>query len=173
MIDWDLAKKLWYEAGTTQKEKQMVKRSYNLDNNEPEQKAFEKPSEREHLFQVSDIYTSDNNPFKNGLPQDIVAVKCEVVGGDEEGRTLLQRLTLDQTAKGFFATRLFLKGLGFDYKGDITIDTDMWQGSQFYATVVHNGDYANIGEFNFDKKVENKVNSPGAVSSPEDIKWNE
>lgn len=150
----------------------MVKRNYNLPNEEPEQSKFEKPSEKEHLFQVSDIFDSSNNPFQKGLPDDVVAVKCEVLGGEEEGRTLLQRLTLDQSSKGFFATRLFLKVLGFDYKGEITIDSDFWQGQQFYATVVHNGEYANIGEYNFDKRIERRVNNnPGGIDNPKEIQW--
>lgn len=149
----------------------MVKRTYNLDDKEPEQQpAFEKPSEREHLFQVSDIFTSESNPFKNGLPVDTVAVKCEVVGGDEAGRTILQRLSLDENWKGFFATKLFLKAIDEPYKGAGTeIDTDNWQAHQFYATVVHNGDYANIDAYNFDKKID-QAKKP-SVSDPKEIQW--
>lgn len=155
----------------------MVKRTYTKDyNEEPEQQAFEKPSEREHLFQVTDIYTTDDNPFEKGLPQDIVSVKCEVVGGDEEGRTILQRLNLDENGKGFWATRIFLKAIGEPYKGNgLEIDTDKWAGRQFYATIVHNGQYANIGEFNFDKKIEQvykePVKAPTGTVDPKDIVW--
>lgn len=155
----------------------MVKRSYSgLPDNEPEEQgSFDLPSEREHLFQVTDIYTADDEMGRKlKLDDNTVSVKCEVVGGDEAGRTLLQRLSLDQTWKGFFATRLFLKATGQDYKGDINIDTDMWCGLQFYATVVHNGKYANIKEYNFGKKIDQAVNAErSAVAKPEDIAWEE
>ena len=155
----------------------MVKRSYSgLPDNEPEEQgSFDLPSEREHLFQVTDIYTADDEMGRKlKLDDNTVSVKCEVVGGDEAGRTLLQRLSLDQTWKGFFATRLFLKAVGEDYKGDISIDTDMWCGLQFYATVVHNGKYANIKEYNFGKKIDQAVNAErSAVAKPEDIAWEE
>lgn len=149
----------------------MVKRSYvGLPQEEPDSSpAFDLPSEREHLFQVTDIVTYDTElGVKLKLDENTVSVKCEVVGGEEAGRTLLQRLSLDQSWKGFFATRLFLKAIGEDYKGDISIDTDMWCGLQFYATVVHNGKYANIKEYNFDKQIKQAVKE---VKSPNDIAW--
>lgn len=149
----------------------MVKRTYNLPNEEPEQQAFEKPSEKEHLFQVTDIYDITNQPKGFNLDSDTVSLKLEVCDGEEEGRTLLNRLTLDQKGKGFFATRLFLKAVGESYKGDnLQIDTDMWAGLQFYATVVHNGKYANIKEYNFDKRVEQVVKK---VDDGKDIAWEE
>lgn len=125
----------------------MVKRTANSKNSEPDQKKFNLPSEKEHLFQVVDFIES-NDP-------DIILVKCEVCGGDEEGRTLLNRLSIDDKWKGFFATRLFLKAIDEPYKGnEFVIDTDNWIGKQFYATVIHNDKYANICEYNFDKIVE-------------------
>jgi hypothetical protein len=134
----------------------MVKRTASGSEQEPEQKEFLVPSEREHLFQVIDVIDLDSDETgKMNLDPDTVVVKCEVVGGDEAGRTLLQRLSLDDKWKGFFATRLFLKAIGEQYKGEqFPIDTDNWQAKQFYATVVHNGKYANIKEYNFDKKIE-------------------
>lgn len=152
-----------------------MKRTVNFDQNEPEQQPkFEKPSEREHLFQVTDIFTNeDEMGRKLKLPDNAVSVKCEVIGGDEAGRTLLQRLTLDDQHKGFFATRIFLKALGQDYKGTIVIDTDLWCGLQFYATVVHNGDYANIKEYNFDKLVPNNTGIKSPSSGKDDIAWEE
>ena len=154
----------------------MVKRTYSKDyNEEPEQQGFEKPSEKEHLFNVTDLFTSDDNPFEKGLPEDIVAAKLEVVGGDEEGRTILQRLNLAEDGKGFFATRLFLKAIGEPYKGGgLKLDTDRWIGRQFYATVVHNGQYANISEYNFDKKIEQykpPIGDAKPVLDPKDIQW--
>jgi len=154
----------------------MVKRSANCPDNEPEQATFDLPSEKEHLFTVSNLYTSDENPFHSGLPNDIVVVKSEVTGGNEEGRTVLTRLTLDDQAKGFFATRLFLKAIGEPHKGNIEIDTDKWQARQYFATVVHNGKYANIDEYNFEKKVDNVVPkslNPSSVKDPKDIAWEE
>jgi len=125
----------------------MVKRNYDFPDSEPDQKIFKLPSPGEHLFQVVDFIEQDDS--------DIVLVKCEIVGGKEEGRSLLHRLSLDQEWKGFFATRIFLKAIGELYKGkEIEIDTDRWIGRQFYATVIYNGKYANIDDFNFDKPVE-------------------
>lgn len=125
----------------------MVKRTVNMGSEEPD-KGFINPSEKEHCFQIVDVLEDFNNDI------DIVFVKCEVVGGEENGRSLLQRLSLDQTSKGFFATRLLLKAIGEEYKGDkIDIDTDSWIGCRFYSTVVHNGKYANIDEYNFEKKI--------------------
>lgn len=177
MIDWKLAEKLWNETPNIIKENQMVKRTYSKDySEEPDQAKFDLPSEKEHFFQVTDIFTcEDEMGQKLKLDIDTVSVKLEVVGGEEAGRTLLQRLTLDENSKGFFATRLFLKVLGFDYKGlGLSIDTDMWCGNQLYATVIHNGKYANISEYNFDKKVEQQYKPPvGQVSDPKDISWEE
>lgn len=123
---------------------------------EPEQMSFELPSEKEHLFQVVDV-DEDLDP-----DPDIVYVKCEVVGGDEEGRSLLQRLSLDDGWKGFFATRLFLKAIGEQYKGEqFPIDSENWIGRQFFATVKHTKGkektYANIDQYNFEKLVEQKI----------------
>lgn len=154
----------------------MVKRTVNFKDDEPEQKKFDMPSETEHLFQVTDVYTSQENPFKDSVPEDIAIVKLEVVGGPEEGRTLLNRLSLDEGWKGFFATRLFLKVIGEQYKGlGVEIDSDRWIGRQFYAEVVHNVSngktYANIGQYNFDKKVEQVKFDPVATKKGEDITW--
>ena len=139
----------------------MVKRNLNMGDNEPDQKQFDLPSQKEHTFQITDIFTNqDNIGQKLGLDENTVSVKCEVIGGDEEGRTLLNRCSLDDKYKGFFATKLFLKAIGEAYKGDnISIDTDNWVGKQFTATVVHNKGYANIKEYNFDK-------SPASVQAP-------
>lgn len=134
----------------------MVKRSYNLPDDEPENKKFDLPSEKEHLFKVVAVYDENSEmAVKLKIDSDTVYAKCEVVGGDEEGRTLLQRCSLDENWKGFFLTRLFLKAIGEQYKGNgLEIDTDRWIGRQFYATVIHNGKFANIDTYNFEKKVE-------------------
>lgn len=155
----------------------MVKRTYSKDyQEEPDDKKFDLPSEKEHLFQVVEVFDNGNNPFEKGLDLDTVCAKCEVVGGDEEGRALLQRSTLDETHKGFFATRLLLKAIGEPYKGNgLEIDTDRWVGRQFYATVVHNGKYANISEYNYDKVIEQYKAPVGAGKTGEvtDIAWEE
>jgi len=152
----------------------MVKRTGKTSEEEPEQSSFDMPSEKEHLFQVADIFDKNNAPEKLTLDDDTVSVKCEVVGGDEEGRTLLNRLTLIFDGKGFFATRLFLKAIGQPHKGDIEIDTDQWQGAQFYATVIHNGKYANIEKFNFEKLVENKTPVTLGRAQPDGtVQWDE
>src|SRR4029079_12648504 len=153
----------------------MVKRTYDLPEEEREQSSFQKPSEREHLFQVVDVYDSTNAPGKMVLDDNTVCAKLEVIGGEEEGRTMLNRLSLDQDWKGFFATRLFLKAIGESYKGTgLEVDTDRWIGRQFYATVIHAGDnkqYANIDEYNFEKVIKPNYASP--VTNAEDIKWEE
>ena len=155
----------------------MVRRTATAKEEEPEQTSFEIPSEKEHLFQVTDVYTEKEHPDGFDITDpDIVFAKCEVVGGEEEGRSTLIRLSLDDSWKGFFATRLFLKAICEPYKGDnFAIDTEFWVGRQFYATIVHNPSkdgskkYANIGEYNFEKKVEQHDGS----SSSSDVAWDE
>ena len=149
----------------------MVKRHISAGDTEPEQGSFQLPSAKEHLFQVTDFIDSND--------VDIVLPKLEVVGGDEEGRSLLNRISLDDKWKGFFATRLFLKAIGEPYKGEIDIDTDNWVGKQFYATVVHNESkgkvYANIGEYKFDKMVEQVDTKPDTVKGVDgkEVAWDE
>jgi len=143
----------------------MIKKSVKAPDTEPNQ--FEKPSEGEHTFQVVDIFDVPDNP-------DVVFVKCEVVGGEEEGRSLLNRLSLDPEWKGFFATRLFLKSIAQPYKGDIEIDTDEWPGKQFVATVEHNDGYANIKEYNFDKMIEEVDTKPDkAKPADSEVAWDD
>lgn len=149
----------------------MVKRNYTMDENEPEEKKFDLPSEREHLLQVTDIYTADDEMGqKLKLSENEVSVKLEVCGGEEEGRTLLNRCNLDQAEKGFYFTRLFLKAIGEPYKGQFDIETDRWIGRQCYATVKHNGKYANIGEYNFTKVIEQYKAPVGEIKADE-IAW--
>lgn len=151
-----------------------MKRTVNCGEGEPEQKQFNLPSEKEHLFNVTDIFTyEDEMGAKLNLDDNTISVKCEVVGGEEEGRTLLHRLNLDPNSRGFFATRLFLKALGLNYKGSIDIDTDDFVGRQFYATVVHNGKYANIDAYNFDKKIEQVTLAKVEKSGVEEIAWDD
>jgi len=170
----------------------MVKRTASATE-EPEQSDFPKPSEGEHLFQVSNIYDQQDHPEKFDIDDpDTAIAQVEVVGGDEEGRTMLIQCTLDDSLKKFYYTRMFLKAIGCEYKGsNFPIDSDEWQGKQFYATVIHvlNKDktktFANIKEYNFEKMVEQK---PAGVSGgedkdtkpenqplvkPEDIAWDE
>lgn len=152
----------------------MVRRTVNMGDNEPEQKRFDIPSETEHLFQVVDVYTiEDDTGMKLGLDDNTVSVKCEVAIGAEIGRSLLIRCSLDESFKGFFATRMFLKAIGEPHKGSVEIDTDRWIGRQFFATVVHSGKYANIAEYNFEKSASLSQVNPGGVSNPNEIKWEE
>lgn len=177
MIDWKLAEEIWNSTLPPKTEKPMVKRSVNAGNNEPEQMQYELPTAKEHLFQVVDVFDSSYEGNKFNLDDNTVIAKMEVVGGEEEGRTLLQRLSLDDSWKGFFATRLFLKAVGEPYKYAIDIDTDRWIGRQTYALVVHaqskGKTYANIWEFNFDKVVEQYKKPVGEVNKLDDIAWNE
>lgn len=135
----------------------MVQTTGSADNEEPVQRDFKLPSQIEHTFQCTDVDEEISDD------PDIVFAKIEVVGGDEEGRTTMIRLSLDDEWKGFFATRLFLKAIGEKYKGkEFPIDTDEWIGKQFKATIVHNQNddktktYANIEEYNFDDMIETR-----------------
>lgn len=159
----------------------MVKRTATASDQEPEQSSFEMPSEKEHLLQVVDVFDASYDGNKFNLDENTVIAKLEVVGGDEEGRSLLNRCSLDDQWKGFFATRLFLKAIGEPYKGDnFSIDTDNWIGRQFYALVGHTEHkgkmYAGIKEYNFDKMVDNS-SAPSSVAgdkvNPEEIAWDE
>ena len=154
----------------------MVKRTVNAPDTEPDQASFDRPSEGENLFQIVEVYdyTSEMGA-KLKLDQDTVSAKAEVVGGDEEGRSLLIRTSLDDKWKGFFATRLLLKAIGLPHKGQIEIDTDAWVGRQFYATVAHDGKYANIDSYNFDKLVDNSSVPTGLSGEKEDdeVNWND
>ena len=131
----------------------MTKRQINCPEDEPEQKTFELPSEKEHLFQVVDKWTDKDD-------DNVILVKLEVADGEELGRSILHRVNLDSEWSGFFLTRLFLKAIGEKYKGDFETDDDMWIGRSFHATIIHNVSerngktYANIDKFNFDKEVE-------------------
>lgn len=128
-----------------------MKKNYQLSDDDPQQKFFELPSEKEHIFQVVDVKENTEND------SNIVRVKLEVVGGNEKGRTLLHRLNLDEETKGFFAVRLFLKAIGEPHKGKINLDTDRWFGHGLTATVIHNGKYANIDVYNFGEINENSM----------------
>lgn len=147
----------------------MVKRSYILEDTEPDVKKFDIPSCKEHLFQTTDLFTHEDEIGKKlGLDENTVSVKLEVVGGDEAGRTMLNRCSLNPDAKGFFATVLFLKAIGLPYKGTFTIDTNDFIGKQFYATVKHKDGYANIDKYNFEKVIKQ-----GQPATPNDIAWEE
>lgn len=165
----------------------MVQKQVNMGSEEPEQRKFKLPSEGiNHEFQVVDIIDS-NEP-------NLAIAKLEVVGGEEEGRSLLHRVSLDDQWKGFFTTRLFLKAVGEPYKGkDISIDSDNWIGRCFVASVVHNPGklseedrlagrkakvYANIDEYSFDdiKPVDAVLvtKNEGDAPNPEDaVAWDE
>lgn len=154
----------------------MVTRNYSTDNNEPEASNFKIPSEREHLFQVTDVQPVVT---PSGHDDNIQVVHLEIVGGDEAGLTLLNRVNLNQDEKAFYFARLFLKAICEPYKGQFEINTDNWQARQFYATVKHSQSkgktYANIGEYNFDKLIKPilKIDNPTGVNTPEDIAWND
>src|ERR1700741_3888237 len=132
-----------------------MKRNYSTDDTEPTESNFKIPSEKEHCLTVTDV-----NPLvtPSGEDDNIQIVKLEVVGGDEEGLTMLNRINLDQSQKSFYFARLFLKAIGEPYKGDFYVETDRWIGRTFYARVQHTESkgktYANIAEYNFDKPIE-------------------
>jgi hypothetical protein len=150
----------------------MVKRT--APETEPEESVFEIPSEKEHLLQVTDY-----QPLREGdiESDNIFIVKLEVVGGDESGLTMLNRVNIDDTEKSFYFARLFLKAIGEGYKGSFDIEPDRWIGRQFYATVKHSQSkgktYANIDTYNFDKKIQQVYQAPVKTDAirPEDIAW--
>lgn len=155
-----------------------MKRKFNMPQEEPTESNFKIPSEREHLMQVVDC---NSLVTPSGEDEDIQIVKLEIVGGEEEGLTLLNRCNLNQDEKAFYFTRMFLKALGLNYKGQVEIDTDDFIGRQFYATIKHTKSkdgtktYANIDQYNFDKPVEQykpPVNiNPSGITDPKDIQW--
>ncbi len=172
-----IVQKIWNNEPLNEKEEQMVKRSYNTEDKEPEQSNFKIPSEKEHLFQVTDLIShTDEIGIKMGLDENTYGVKCEIIGGEEEGLTLLNRVNLDPDWKGFFFTKLFLKAIGEPYKGVFDVETDKWVGRQFYATVKHSPSkdgkktYANIDQYNFDKPVE-QYQPPVGEAKKENIAW--
>ncbi len=156
-----------------------MKRTYKTDDQEPTESQFKIPSEGEKCLTVTDV-----NPLRipDGTEDDnIQIVKLEVVGGDESGLTMINRVNLNQSKKSFYFARLFLKAIGEAYKGDFYVETDRWIGRTFFATIKHteyNGKkYANISEYNFDKQVEQYKppvnNNPGGITDPKDISWEE
>lgn len=154
----------------------MVKRTVNMGDTEPDQKSFKKPSEGQHLFQVVDVFDITNQVGKMDLDDDTVYVKLEVAIGEELGRSILLRLTINESNKGFFACRLFLKAIGEPHKGQgIEIDTDRWIGRQLYADVIYNGEYANIDGYDFEKcaalSQPETGGNPGGATKAEDIAW--
>lgn len=151
-----------------------MKRIYTTDDTEPNESNFKIPSIKEHLFQVIDVHSLIT---PSGEDDNIQIVKLEVVGGDEEGVSLLNRINLDLNWKGFFFTRLFLKAIGEPYKGQFEVETDRWIGRQFYATIKHSESkgktYANIDQYNFDKPVEQYKAPVGGSTDDkkEEIVW--
>ena len=145
---------------------------------EPTQSSFQLPSEGvNHLFQITEVYDFENQHPKISLGENNTVVKLEVVGGDEEGRTMLHWVNLDDQWTGFFSTRLFLKAIGEPYKGkDFPMNTENWQTRRFLSTVTHsvsekNGKtYCNIGEYDIEESLKIKQLG-GEVVNPEDISW--
>ena len=149
-------------------------RQCSAPDTEPEESNFQLPSEDvEHLFQVVDYWQDEKDA-------SIVVARIEVVGGDENGRSLLHRVNCNDKDKGFYYTRLFLKAIGQPYKGQFTIQEDNWPGSQFYASVKHNPGknnktYANLDQYNFAKSVDNTVRAAQAKApaDPDAVGWDD
>jgi hypothetical protein len=147
----------------------MVKRNMNCSDEEPQNKTFELPSVGLHSFRVVDVKENENDP-------NLVLVKLEVCDGAEMGRSILHRVNLDTEFKGFFFTRLFLKALAEPYKGSFDVDSDMWLGKTFSATIKHSlsadktKTYANLDKFEFD--IPATVGTPFA-EQPKEVAWEE
>lgn len=135
---------------------------------EPEESNFKLPPEAEYLLQITDV-----NPVStpSGHEENLYRVHLEIVSGEEKGTTLLHRVNTDDSEKAFYYCRLFLKAIGEPYKGEFDIDVDNWVGKQFYATIKHNGKYANIDEYNFEKKIENQYKKPVGEVKSEETEW--
>lgn len=155
-----------------------MKRTYDFSDDEPGEYKNDLPSERNHQLQVVEVFTyEDEIGQKLNLDENTISVKCEVAEGDETGRSLLHRLTLDENNRGFFATRLFLKAINMPHKGKgITIDSDMWIGEHFSAFIVHNTGknkkiFANIDTYNLDGSYDpSKIPDPKPIKE-EEIEW--
>lgn len=151
-------------------------RKVMADENEPEQSNFKIPSEGEKLLQITDFWEDKND-------SDVQVVKMEVIGTEDEGLTLLQRININDKLKSFFYARLFLKAIGVPYKGSFEIEPENWVGRQMYAVIKHsqsNGKtYANIAEYNFKKPVEQykapvgEATETKPITDPKDIVWEE
>jgi len=156
-----------------------MRREINAPDTEPEQKSFKLPSEGvDHVFRVVEVLDEKST--------DIVYVtKIEIAEGSERGRSLLLRVTVDPSSNVFFLGQFFLKAIKEPYKGDFAVDSDMWIGKTFVASVVHNvvtkkdadgkdvsKTYANIDQYNFDTVEE--VAPPSCEPTPEELKaWDE
>lgn len=133
----------------------MVTKKVNCSNDEPIKTEFQNPSEGQHCFKVVEVFDSGSLKFK--LDDETVMVKLVVCEGDEKGRNIFHRLSLNSEWSGFFMTRLFLKAIGQNYKGNIEINTSNWKDKKFFGTVIHNPSkdgkkiYANINDYNFEK----------------------
>ena len=112
----------------------------NLDFSGVERKSFEKPEEGEHVFIVSD---AEVKPSKAGDSNNLV-IKAEVVGGDSDGRSLLQFFSLKQDA--LWNVRLFIEAIMGEEVEQLSIDTDQLMGQTFVGTVKYSpdGEYANL-----------------------------
>lgn len=157
-----------------------MKRTYDMPDTEPEETNNNNlPSEKSHILQVVEVFTcEDEIGQKLNLDKNTISVKCKVAEGDETGRSLLHRLTLDENNQGFFATRLFLKAIGMPHKGkEISVDTDMWIGEKFSAFVVHNRAkngkvYANIDTYSLEGHAPLDISKLEPVKNVE-VAWDE
>ena len=77
-----------------------MKRSYHTEDTEPESN-FKLPNEGEYLFQVTDV-----NPLveADGENENIQIAKIEIIGGEFEGISLLNRCNLNQDEKYDFSS---------------------------------------------------------------------
>ena len=147
----------------------MVKRNMNCSEEEPKNNIYELPSVGVHSFRVVDVQENKDD-------DTLLRVKLDVCNGAEYGRSILHRVNLDDQWKGFFFTRLFLKAIGEPYKGSFSVDTDMWIGKVFSASVKHTPSkdgtktYANIDKFEFD--IPATVGEPTA-EEPKEVSWEE
>lgn len=115
----------------------------NLDFSNVETGGFEKPSEGDHDFIIED---AEVKPSKAGDSENLV-IKASVVGGEEDGRSLLQFFSLKQEA--LWNVKLFLEALAGEELDGINIDESDLVGQTFRATVRHSpdGKYANIAAY--------------------------
>lgn len=135
-----------------------------------EQKKFPIISLGFHKFQITDIYSEDE--------ENIVA-KCEVIGDDDsKGISLLYRVANNPNSTFFWLTKLFLKCIGEPCEGDVTIDPDAWIGRQFSGEIKHSEKdgktYANIKKLVYKDEPQTFVKNT-SVSKPvsDTVAWDE
>lgn len=153
---------------------------YTLNKSEhDEPKKFELLPKGSYVFQIIDYKETDKDGnvlvSKAGDPK--ISLMLEVVAPDEHvGRKVFHNLVFyrpeSPSIKGIGMTRHFLKCAGLPYQGDLDCDPQEFLGKRIRATIIHNGEYANLDKVEIDESlsVKNNVDVP---ATPADVAWEE